>query len=112
MKAQVCWLTFMHNFAGPMHKGRTSYPKEMLISFLSSPGCEGPFTFQEAGICVESLADTIDLFWVHFMTYNRGGLGKSELEQGEAVRGGWALPGKCIQNSEAFPVERPNFQLD
>ena len=24
MKAQVCRLTFMHNFAGPIHKGRTS----------------------------------------------------------------------------------------
>ena len=23
-KAQICWPTFMHNFAGPIHKGRTS----------------------------------------------------------------------------------------
>ena len=37
-KAQVCWPTFMHNFPGPRHSGR---PKEMLISFPSSPGCEG-----------------------------------------------------------------------
>ena len=37
-KAQVCRLTFMHNFPGPRHSGKT---KEMLISFPSSPGCEG-----------------------------------------------------------------------
>ena len=62
MKAQVCWLTFMHNFAGPMHKGRTSYPKEMLISFLSSPGCDG--TFRE-GIYGESLVEMIGPLFVH-----------------------------------------------
>ena len=37
-KAQVCRLTFTHNFPGPRHSGKT---KEMLISFPSSPGCEG-----------------------------------------------------------------------
>ena len=37
-KAQVCRPTFMHNFPGSRHSGR---PKEMLISFPSSPGCEG-----------------------------------------------------------------------
>ena len=61
---------------------------------------------------MESLVDTIGLFSVHSMTCNRGGLCKSELDQGEVTRGGWALPGKCIQDSEAVPVERPNFQLD
>ena len=81
----------------------------MLISFPSSPGCEGPFTFQGQGIWVESLVETIGLYSVHSMTCNRGVLCKSELKPGEATHGGWALPGKCIQDSEAFPVERPIF---
>ena len=69
-KTQVCWLTFMHNFPGPWHSGR---PKEMLISFPSSPGCESSRGW---GIWVESLVDIISLFSIHFMTCNKGGLGK------------------------------------
>ena len=67
---------------------------------------------QGEGICMESLVDMISLFSVHSMTCHRGGLGKSGLEQGEATHSCLALPGKCIQDSEAFPVERPNFQLN
>ena len=74
----------------------------MLISFFSSPGCEGPFTFQEGGIWVESLVDKMGLFSVQSMTCNRGGLGKSELEGtwGE-LEGGerrQAAAGHCQEN--------------
>ena len=66
-KAQVCWPTFMHNFPGPRHSGR---PKEMLISFPSSQGVRVPGRGHMGGVF------SLGLFSIHFMTCNKGGLGR------------------------------------
>ena len=55
------------NFPGPRHSGR---PKEMLISFPSSQGVRVPGRGHMGGVF------SLGLFSIHFMTCNKGGLGK------------------------------------
>ena len=69
-KAYVCWLTLIYNFVWPMHKGRISQPREMLVSLPFFSEWEGPSKPQGGGICVEPLVDTIGPISVHSMKWS------------------------------------------
>ena len=47
-KTHVCWLMLMHNSAGPMQRGRTSYSREILISLLPQDERAPPSSKEEA----------------------------------------------------------------
>ena len=47
MKAHVCQLMLMHNSEGPMQRGRTSNPREILISLPFPQGKRAPPSSKE-----------------------------------------------------------------
>ena len=63
-------------------------------------------------MCIESLVEMIGPLSVHSSTCNRGELGISRARAGGGTGQKTALPGECIQDSLAIPVDRPNFQLN
>ena len=75
---------------------------------------------QGEGICMESLVDMISPFSVHSTTCNKGGLvykpnkydSLIQLEQGKEKQAKQAQQQKYFLDSEALPVEKPDFQLD
>ena len=75
---------------------------------------------QGEGICMESLVDMIGLVSVHSTTCNkRGWVYKPnkcdsliQLEQGKENKQSKHSKEKYFQDSEAFPVEKSDFQFD
>ena len=121
MKGHICRLTLIHNSAGTMPKGKISSPREMLISLPPSSGLEGPSKLQGGGICTESLVDMIGPMSAHFYNLQQRGvryispisvINQVSLSGGSKSKQSKHSNKNIFQDSGAFPVEKPDFQLD
>ena len=78
-----------------------------------------PLSFR-GDLCVDSLVDMIGLRSVYFTTYERGVryispvnvINQVSLSGGSKSKQSKHREEKYFQDSEAFPVEKPDFQFD